>query len=417
MIYLLVQMFLYLALASVAGGAVGWLLHRGRAGHADEALRETIVRQHHQLRHAETDVAILTEDFDDLKQRSQSEIESLRSEARRVPALLQNLDKSQSLVRQLMQKHEAQLRELTQHNDALRERVAAHEEREAALARARSELQSARAELGRLRDAADAASADAVPTNATPADAVSTDATPADAAATDAVPAMITSADAAATDAVPAVATSGDAIPADTASHDAAETLPAVAATPIPESPSRGSGVRINGAGTTLERVAALPPPPASSLRAEPAAPSPEHDDALDAMEPGAFFGPVPLDPEPNGHTDDYGIDDRRIDEIDEIDDDFEEEDDDDGLYDESVELMFEPVDRHDDLQRIFGIGPVTERALNRLGITSYSQLAELESTDVERIADALQIYSGRIERDDWVGNARRQLEDVLEEL
>lgn len=78
---------------------------------------------------------------------------------------------------------------------------------------------------------------------------------------------------------------------------------------------------------------------------------------------------------------------------------------------------LFGPVDRRDDLQRIGGIGPRTERALNRLGITTYSQLARLEREEIERIADALQIVPDRIERDDWVGSARRQLEDVLEEL
>ena len=114
---------------------------------------------------------------------------------------------------------------------------------------------------------------------------------------------------------------------------------------------------------------------------------------------------------------DDAVLDDRVVEfDIDELDiDGFDDEDDD--VLDESVEMLFEPVGQHDDLQRIFGIGPITEQALNRLGITSYSQLAELQRHEIEQIADALQIYPDRIERDDWVGNARRQLEDVLEEL
>jgi predicted flap endonuclease-1-like 5' DNA nuclease len=83
----------------------------------------------------------------------------------------------------------------------------------------------------------------------------------------------------------------------------------------------------------------------------------------------------------------------------------------------EPLEQLFDTVDQHDDLQQIFGIGPVTEKALNKLGITSYSQLADLKNHDIEKIADALQIFPGRIERDNWVGSARRQLEEVLEEL
>ena len=86
-----------------------------------------------------------------------------------------------------------------------------------------------------------------------------------------------------------------------------------------------------------------------------------------------------------------------------------------DGGSDKAI--LFEPVGQHDDLQQIFGIGPLTEKALNDLGITSYSQLAELKQHEIQRIADALQIGPGRIERDNWVGNARRQLEEVLDQL
>ena len=82
-----------------------------------------------------------------------------------------------------------------------------------------------------------------------------------------------------------------------------------------------------------------------------------------------------------------------------------------------STHSGFTPSKTADDLQQIFGIGPLTEKALNELGITSYSQLAQLEKHDIQHIADALEIGPGRIERDNWVGNARRQLEDVLEQL
>ena len=80
-------------------------------------------------------------------------------------------------------------------------------------------------------------------------------------------------------------------------------------------------------------------------------------------------------------------------------------------------ETLFETVDQQDDLKQIFGIGPVTEKTLNKLGITSYSQLATLKKHDIEKIADALHIFPGRIERDNWVGSARRQLEEVLADL
>ncbi len=96
-----------------------------------------------------------------------------------------------------------------------------------------------------------------------------------------------------------------------------------------------------------------------------------------------------------------------------------DEEMHDDRLLDGSSDAssLFEAVEQRDDLQQIFGIGPVTEKALNDMGITSYSQLATLKHHEIQSIADTLQIVPGRIERDDWMGNARRQLEDVLEQL
>ena len=426
MIYLLTQMILCLILAGVTGGAVGWLLHRARAGREDEALRETIVRQHHQLRHAETDVAMLTDDFDDLKQRSQAEIETLRRDVRRLPTLLQNLDKSQTLVRQLMQKHEGQLREAAQQNESLRARLAGHDEREAAFARARSELESARAELAVLRVAG---RADAPPAPAPPI--------------------VAGAASAAVVPAVPARPASG-VVAVDASADASAEAPAAVPYDPPPAAPSRnaappagGTGAASGaahpaapiGAGIPLDAVrsgfgidaAAMP----FGAPDDDGAPFPDATIVADRSEvagldaddePGglglgrgsAVVGGPRLDV---GYDDGYDDADADDDGADHEDGDDEDGDHEDDLLDESVELLFEPVDRHDDLQRIFGIGPVTERALNRLGITSYSQLAELQRHEVEQIADALQIYPGRIERDDWVGNARRQLEDVLEEL
>ena len=479
MIYLLTQMILCLALAALAGGAAGWLLHRARAGAEDEALRETIVRQHHQLRHAETDVAMLTDDFDDLKQRSQTEIESLRRDVRRLPALLQNLEKSQTLVRQLMQKHEAQLREAAQQNETLRARLVGHDEREAAFARARSELETARAELLALRGgpagagaaAIGSATAGAAPANAdatvtTAADddgrAVADGSEDADASRGAGTPSVFadsvvppipaaspsTGAPGGSTD-TPASADRGrapvdpprfdrsgfgldldalvgrgppergrrsfladapsegdvaaDAVPVVDADADEldvdATVVIAAADRPVDPGPSVGSGSEGRAdAGAADAPTATGADDPFGTTR--PGERAPEADDASGEL------------PDPDLDDADHALDDPGFDDdLDGLDDE------DEDPLDDSVELLFEPVDRHDDLQRIFGIGPVTERALNRLGITSYSQLAELDRDEVEQIADALQIYPGRIERDDWVGNARRQLEDVLEEL
>jgi predicted flap endonuclease-1-like 5' DNA nuclease len=66
---------------------------------------------------------------------------------------------------------------------------------------------------------------------------------------------------------------------------------------------------------------------------------------------------------------------------------------------------------RRDDLQRIKGIGPVMERSLNELGIQSYEQIASFTKADIDRLTDGIAAFPGRIEREDWVGSARRLLD------
>jgi F-type H+-transporting ATPase subunit gamma len=60
-----------------------------------------------------------------------------------------------------------------------------------------------------------------------------------------------------------------------------------------------------------------------------------------------------------------------------------------------------------DDLEgEIEGIGPVINRKLADLGITTFQQIAQWTSADVERIGDQLDFH-GRIEREDWIGQAK----------
>ena len=58
------------------------------------------------------------------------------------------------------------------------------------------------------------------------------------------------------------------------------------------------------------------------------------------------------------------------------------------------------------------GIGPVIEQSLNDIGIINYQQIATLTRKEIEEIADILNIFPGRIERDNWIGNARKLLSD-----
>jgi predicted flap endonuclease-1-like 5' DNA nuclease len=60
-----------------------------------------------------------------------------------------------------------------------------------------------------------------------------------------------------------------------------------------------------------------------------------------------------------------------------------------------------------DDLKKISGVGPFIEQKLHRLGIFTYDQIASMTHEQVERINEAIEFFPGRIQRDDWVGQAR----------
>lgn len=59
-----------------------------------------------------------------------------------------------------------------------------------------------------------------------------------------------------------------------------------------------------------------------------------------------------------------------------------------------------------DDLTRIKGIGNVIERKLHTLGITTFEQIANFDTADIERVNQVLD-FVGRIEREKWVEQAR----------
>jgi len=62
-----------------------------------------------------------------------------------------------------------------------------------------------------------------------------------------------------------------------------------------------------------------------------------------------------------------------------------------------------------DKLTEINGIGPVIEGKLNTLGVTTFQQIADLKAEDVERI-DAELNFKGRIEREEWIAQAKAKL-------
>ncbi|MEM6641965.1 MAG: hypothetical protein AAF616_03215 [Bacteroidota bacterium] len=72
--------------------------------------------------------------------------------------------------------------------------------------------------------------------------------------------------------------------------------------------------------------------------------------------------------------------------------------------------LGFKPASasQKDDLTKIKGIGPFIEKKLNSLGIYTFEQIESFTPDTVEKVTDAIQFFPGRIDRDDWVGQAKR---------
>lgn len=60
-----------------------------------------------------------------------------------------------------------------------------------------------------------------------------------------------------------------------------------------------------------------------------------------------------------------------------------------------------------DDLKQIKGVGPKLEGLLNDLGITTFKQIADFTPSKVAEVDDKLN-FRGRIDRDDWIEQARR---------
>lgn len=69
--------------------------------------------------------------------------------------------------------------------------------------------------------------------------------------------------------------------------------------------------------------------------------------------------------------------------------------------------ITTDPDIRPDDLLRIKGVGPKLARILMEMGITHYSQIADWSPSDIAAVDQRLGVFSGRIQRDNWVEQAR----------
>jgi predicted flap endonuclease-1-like 5' DNA nuclease len=72
-----------------------------------------------------------------------------------------------------------------------------------------------------------------------------------------------------------------------------------------------------------------------------------------------------------------------------------------------------------DDLKMISGIGPFIEERLHALDIFTIRQISKFTTRDIKTINDAIEYFSGRIDRDEWVAQAKEIIhnKDKKEEL
>ena len=68
--------------------------------------------------------------------------------------------------------------------------------------------------------------------------------------------------------------------------------------------------------------------------------------------------------------------------------------------------LLDKPEGEPDDLKRISGVGPKLEGVLNDLGVYHFRQIASWTATEIAWV-DARLKFKGRIERDDWIAQAK----------
>ncbi len=63
--------------------------------------------------------------------------------------------------------------------------------------------------------------------------------------------------------------------------------------------------------------------------------------------------------------------------------------------------------DKKDDLKLIHGVGPFIEKKLNNLGIYTFEQISDFNIDTINKVTDAIEFFPGRIERDNWVAQAK----------
>ena len=77
--------------------------------------------------------------------------------------------------------------------------------------------------------------------------------------------------------------------------------------------------------------------------------------------------------------------------------------------------LFTKPKGEPDDLTRISGVGETIVAKLHDLGITQFEQVANFSDDDIAKVDERLN-FKGRIEREDWIGQARALIAEATQD-
>lgn len=112
----------------------------------------------------------------------------------------------------------------------------------------------------------------------------------------------------------------------------------------------------------------------------------------------GEFFVPkvIPAEPEPVQETPNFGNEPSTLFNADKV--------------------LLRTGDKND-LTAIEGIGPFLEKKLNDAGVFTYTDIAAWDAEKIAEITTKISFFEGRIEKDDWVGQAKKLIDETPEEF
>ncbi len=71
-------------------------------------------------------------------------------------------------------------------------------------------------------------------------------------------------------------------------------------------------------------------------------------------------------------------------------------------------ELLKKPHGKADDLKLIWGVGPILEKMLNKMGIWHFDQIANWSAKELVWVDEKLEGFKGRAKRDEWVKQSKK---------